>query len=38
MAVEILSEIDAYHEDRSGQPGSVLTSFVIALADSAPNL
>jgi hypothetical protein len=36
MAVEVLSGIDAYYEDRSGERGSVLTSLVIALADPAP--
>lgn len=35
-AVEILSEIDDYYLDRSGEPGSVLTSLVIALADPDP--
>lgn len=35
-AVEILSEIDAYYVDRSGEPGSVLTSLVISLADPKP--
>lgn len=36
MAVEVLSGIDAYYEDRSGERGSVVTSLVIALADPAP--
>lgn len=35
-AVEILSDIDAYYVDRSGEPGSVLTSLVVALADPQP--
>lgn len=35
-AVEILSGIDEYYDDRSGEPGSVLTSLVIALADPTP--
>ncbi|MEX2280101.1 MAG: hypothetical protein WEA76_08435 [Acidimicrobiia bacterium] len=35
-AVEILSEIDAFYVDRSGETGSVLTSLVIALADPMP--
>ena len=35
-AVEILSGIDDYYVDRSGEPGSVLTSLVIALADPKP--
>lgn len=35
-AVEILSEIDFYYADRSGEPGSVLTSLVISLADPKP--
>lgn len=35
-AVEVLSGIDAYYQDRSGEDGSVLTSLVIALADPAP--
>jgi len=34
--VEVLSGIDAYYVDRSGEPGSVLTSLAIALADPAP--
>ena len=36
IAVEILADIDAYYDDRSGESGSVLTSLVIALADPAP--
>lgn len=35
-AVEILSEIDNYYTDRSGELGSVLTSLVISLADPTP--
>ncbi len=35
-AVEVLSGIDAYYVDRSGEPGSVLTSLVISLADPRP--
>ena len=35
-AVEVLSEIDTYYEDRSGEAGSVLTSLVISLADPKP--
>jgi len=35
-AVEVLSEIDAYYVDRSGEPGSVLTSLVISLAEPTP--
>lgn len=35
-AVEILSQIDDFYMDRSGQEGSVLTSLVIALADPKP--
>lgn len=35
-AVEILSDIDAYYVDRSGEAGSVLTSLVVALADPQP--
>jgi hypothetical protein len=36
-AVEVLTDIDAYYLDRSGETGSVLTSLVIALADPAPH-
>jgi hypothetical protein len=36
VAVEVLGGIDAYYEDRSGEPGSVLTSLVVALADPKP--
>jgi hypothetical protein len=35
-AVEVLSNIDAYYVDRSGEAGSVLTSLVAALADPKP--
>ena len=35
-SVEILSDIDAYYVDRSDEPGSVLTSLVISLADPKP--
>ncbi len=35
-AVEILADIDAYYADRSDEPGSVLTSLVISLADPKP--
>jgi len=35
-AVEVLSGIDAYYVDRSGEEGSVLTSLVISLADPKP--
>lgn len=35
-AVEVLSEIDTYYADRSGEEGSVLTSLVISLADPKP--
>lgn len=35
-AVEVLSNIDAYYVDRSGEVGSVLTSLVAALADPQP--
>jgi len=35
-AVEILSDIDAYYVDRSGESGSVLTALVVALADPEP--
>jgi len=36
VAVEILAEIDSYYVDRSGEPGSVLTSLVLSLADPKP--
>ncbi|MCZ7529404.1 MAG: hypothetical protein M5U31_03110 [Acidimicrobiia bacterium] len=36
-AVEALSDIDAYYADRSGEPASVLTSLVAALADPQPH-
>ncbi|MBX7158839.1 MAG: hypothetical protein K1X95_00940 [Acidimicrobiia bacterium] len=35
-AVTVLSGIDAYYADRSGEEGSVLTALVIALAEPAP--
>ncbi len=35
-AVEVLSGIDDYYDDRSGESGSVLTSLVAALADPQP--
>lgn len=35
-AVEVLSAIDDYYDDRSGEAGSVLTSLVIALAEPSP--
>lgn len=35
-AVEVLSAIDDYYDDRSGVAGSVLTSLVVALAEPAP--
>lgn len=35
-AAEVLSNIDAYYVDRSGETGSVLTSLVAALADPQP--
>ncbi len=35
-AVTILSDIDSYYDDRSGEWGSVLTSLVLGLADPAP--
>lgn len=35
-AVSVLSDIDDYYADRSGEPSSVLTSLVIALADPSP--
>lgn len=35
-AVEILSGIDGFYDDRSGESGSVLTSLVAALADPQP--
>lgn len=36
VAVELLADIDAYYVDRSGEPGSVLTSLVVSLADPQP--
>ncbi len=35
-AVETLAGIDAYYADRSGEPASVLTALVTALADPRP--
>lgn len=35
-AVAVLSDIDAYYDDRSGVSGSVLTALVLALADPRP--
>lgn len=35
-AVDILSGIDAYYVDRSGESGSVLTSLVVSLAEPTP--
>jgi hypothetical protein len=35
-AVDVLSEIDDYYTDRSGERGSVLTSLVAALAEPKP--
>ena len=35
-AVAVLAQIDDYYTDRSGEPTSVLTSLVVALADPAP--
>ena len=35
-AVAVLTDIDAFYADRSGEAGSVLTSLVIALADPMP--
>lgn len=35
-AAALLSGIDAYYVDRSGDPASVLTSLVVALADPSP--
>lgn len=36
VAVAVLSDIDAFYSDRSGESGSVLTALVIALADPRP--
>jgi hypothetical protein len=36
-AISVLSDIDSYYDDRSGESGSVLTSLVLALADPAPH-
>jgi hypothetical protein len=35
-AIEILGDIDDFYVDRSGEPGSVLTALVTALADPRP--
>lgn len=35
-AVDVLSQIDAYYVDRSGEEGSVLTSLVVSLAEPNP--
>lgn len=35
-AVAVLSEIDSYYDDRSGESGSVLTALVVALAQPSP--
>lgn len=35
-AVEVLTDIDGYYDDRSGEHGSVLTSLAVALADPSP--
>lgn len=35
-AVAILTDIDAYYVDRSGEPASVLTALVLALAQPSP--
>ncbi len=35
-AVSVLSDIDTYYDDRSGEHGSVLTSLILALAEPAP--
>ena len=35
-AVDVLSGIDDYYADRSGEPASVLTSLVVALAKPSP--
>lgn len=35
-SVRVLSDIDAFYEDRSEQTGSVLTQLVLRLADPAP--
>jgi hypothetical protein len=36
VAADVLSGIDAYYADRSGEAGSVLTSLVISLAEPKP--
>lgn len=35
-AMGVLSDIDGYYADRSGDPASVLTSLVVALAEPSP--
>ncbi|MDE0004388.1 MAG: hypothetical protein OXQ29_16995, partial [Rhodospirillaceae bacterium] len=35
-AQDVLSGIDLYYADRSGDPASVLTSLVVALAEPSP--
>ena len=35
-ALAVLAEIDRFYVDRSGEPASVLTSLVVALADPSP--
>lgn len=35
-AVSVLSDVDTYYDDRSGEHGSVLTSLILALAEPAP--
>ena len=35
-AQDVLSDIDLYYADRSGDPASVLTSLVVALAEPSP--
>ena len=37
QAVEALVNLDAYYDDRSGEPGSVLTALVLRLADPQPS-
>ncbi|MDE0135327.1 MAG: hypothetical protein OXM54_10860 [Acidimicrobiaceae bacterium] len=35
-AADVLRDIDGYYADRSGEPASVLTSLVVALAEPSP--
>ena len=35
-ACDVLSDIDHYYADRSGDPASVLTSLVVVLAEPSP--